>query len=247
MSFFRPNIRYVELRGDPNDIDEFIHAINQNAEVLNDNGHIFVSCTGINHAGSERNAMLYVKGFVQKYKQAYQTVHTSLPNISVGAVLVMDEQGKKNQTIFVDTVRSIIKFGRARLSHLDSNDNIIPSPISPVNVIFMAYEIYPEVYRANSYLCTDDHTFLSLYKVFEIIRDDCGGEKEMILRNYCTKNELDSFKASSNHPELSGEAARHALMPGQPNMNRQISLEEGKNLMTRIFIAWVENKMRNVP
>jgi hypothetical protein len=55
-----------------------------------------------------------------------------------------------------------------------------------------------------------------LYKVFEIVRDSVGGERVIVKNGWVSQSAISRFKHSANHPEASGDQARHARMSGGP-------------------------------
>lgn len=74
--------------------------------------------------------------------------------------------------------------------------------------------------------------FFTLFKVYEIVRDEVsrGG---IITQGWATDEELRTFTESSNRHEISGRAARHARLSGQPS-GRAMSLGQAQTLVLRI-------------
>lgn len=76
-----------------------------------------------------------------------------------------------------------------------------------------------------------------LYKLYEIVRRAAGGDGGLESKGWAGKKELSSFRISANHPDLSGEDARHAVM-GNQAPSYSTSLAEGRALISRLMIAW---------
>jgi hypothetical protein len=81
--------------------------------------------------------------------------------------------------------------------------------------------------------------WFDLYKVYEIIRDDVG-RSAIIANGWATSGEVNVFTESANRPEVSGDGARHARLPGQPS-GRSMNLGEGAELVKRVAVAWLDS------
>jgi hypothetical protein len=55
------------------------------------------------------------------------------------------------------------------------------------------------------------------------------------------KSELDRFTATANHPSLLGNNARHARMPGSPNIT-PMALDEARELVWALMAEWLSSK-----
>lgn len=56
-----------------------------------------------------------------------------------------------------------------------------------------------------------------------------------------TKADIVRFKASANHPGISGDQARHARQPGTPGPNRAMSMAEGDTFIRQLTANWIES------
>jgi hypothetical protein len=80
-----------------------------------------------------------------------------------------------------------------------------------------------------------------IYKLKEIIEGAAGGPKAIAAQGWATKADLDRVGASSNHPGISGDGARHARYKGTPNAANTISLEDATNLIVELARRWVRS------
>ncbi|HZC73508.1 MAG TPA: hypothetical protein VE442_22625, partial [Jatrophihabitans sp.] len=81
-----------------------------------------------------------------------------------------------------------------------------------------------------------------LYKVFEIVREAVGGQKDLIATKWFTSADVDRFTASANHPGLSGDEARHARQGGRPpDLRKAMSLAEANGFIQRLVVSWIES------
>ncbi len=87
---------------------------------------------------------------------------------------------------------------------------------------------------------TKPRTFGTLYKVYEVIRQDAGGA--MVKSGWATQAEVNRFRASANRPELSGDDARHARHSGPPPTLKPMTQDEAAELIARVLRHWLLSK-----
>lgn len=75
-----------------------------------------------------------------------------------------------------------------------------------------------------------------LWKISEIIIDDVGGKKGLLAN----KSQFSSFGAAANRPDVSGDKARHARLPGAPPAHA-MTLKEGQTYIRRVVRDWLQS------
>jgi hypothetical protein len=82
----------------------------------------------------------------------------------------------------------------------------------------------------------------NLYRAFEVIRDQFGGDKGIIERlPACSKNDIDRFTRTVNHQEAIGAFSRHARLNHQPPPN-PISFDDAVTFVMTLLKAWLESR-----
>jgi hypothetical protein len=81
-----------------------------------------------------------------------------------------------------------------------------------------------------------------VYKAWEIVEHAAGGMPKVGARGWATKADIERLTASANHPEISGDDARHARMAGTPGATRTMSMSEANALVRRLVASWVESR-----
>lgn len=99
----------------------------------------------------------------------------------------------------------------------------------------------PNVAEALRYLRADADWY-ALYKIYEVVRDDLGGQRALMASGLAGPNALDTFTESANRSEISGDAARHARLGGQPS-GRSTDLVSARHLIRALVEAWMVNKL----
>jgi hypothetical protein len=78
-----------------------------------------------------------------------------------------------------------------------------------------------------------------LWKLFEIIREAVKPDT-IITLGWTTAADLESFKESANRKDVSGDGARHARRPGQPQ-HRKMPITEGRSFVSDLLIKWLDS------
>jgi hypothetical protein len=86
----------------------------------------------------------------------------------------------------------------------------------------------------------DDLDWYDLYKAYEIVSDSAGGSARIVTNGWATKSDLDRFTASANHPDISGDGARHARQKGTAPANRAMTMADADRLIRQLVRACIE-------
>ena len=86
-----------------------------------------------------------------------------------------------------------------------------------------------------------DDAWISLYKVYEIIRDDVGGTPRLLKQSWVADAEISRFTQTAQSRAALGDSARHASekyhAPSQP-----MTISEARTLIHTILSRWVSSK-----
>jgi hypothetical protein len=88
-------------------------------------------------------------------------------------------------------------------------------------------------------LISGSETWFQLYKIVEVIKSAVGGEDGIVQRGWTSRNRIRTFKATANHPALSGDDARHARQPGSGG-KRSMSLQQAQALVRELIQRWLQ-------
>lgn len=99
----------------------------------------------------------------------------------------------------------------------------------------------PEVETALRFFSYQPDWF-NLWKVWEIIRDDVG-RGAIVGQGWATPDEVDDFRESANTFQVSGEAARHALIHQSPSPSRTpMHLSKAEDFIRELLDKWLATK-----
>jgi hypothetical protein len=86
-----------------------------------------------------------------------------------------------------------------------------------------------------------ENTWISLYKVYEIIRDDVGKNDVIIRNGWVTRKEFNRFNYTAQSRAALGDAARHAAKKFQPP-TKPMPFHEAESLIRGVLLSWFRSK-----
>ena len=98
-----------------------------------------------------------------------------------------------------------------------------------------------KVHRALQFFTVTPASPESLWKVYEVIRDDVGAKASVISIGWATEDQIDSFR-SVHYPSALGDKARHGVEPSRPAPRNPMSLAEAQAFITHLFEQWLASK-----
>ena len=84
----------------------------------------------------------------------------------------------------------------------------------------------------------DDHDWVSLYRIYEVIESDVGN---IAKKGWATKNEIKRFAQTANSPDASGDDSRHGA-GNIPPPKDPMPISEAKFLVKTIIHKWLRSK-----
>ena len=82
---------------------------------------------------------------------------------------------------------------------------------------------------------------VNLYRVFEVIRADVGGEDALIANGWTSGNQITRFRRTANSVSALGTEARHGVEPTAPPANPMSGLEM-QTFVTGLLEKWLASK-----
>jgi len=97
------------------------------------------------------------------------------------------------------------------------------------------------VAKALRLLGTDEHDWVSLYRLYEVIESDVGGIDKIASEGWATKKAIKRFKHTANSPGAIGDSARHGKESRDPPAD-PMDLGEAVPLVEVILHNWLRSK-----
>ena len=231
----------VQLSGDESDLEELSKSLNSDStRIFKDKGS-YVLCSSAFHGMMEaqvikdkaENILSYINGCSRLIEDFQQP-------IIISGIQSLSENGRRNQYIFPESVAIEVRMGRPTVSvngkveesyTYEELSNYIPLAIQDQNVALVLY-----------YLSTESNEIATLYKIYEIIDDDVGGERSIQNNGWTSRNQLERFRRTANSPDAIKDNARHGVQKYSPPKN-PMSLDEARYLILHLVRCWLDSKI----
>lgn len=83
--------------------------------------------------------------------------------------------------------------------------------------------------------------YTALFRVFEVIFEDVGGEARLIQNGWTSRTQIARFKHSCQHPLVAGDNARHGVQSNDPPSNPMHPAEADRYLLA-LARLWLKAK-----
>ena len=158
--------------------------------------------------------------------------------MAVRCIIELDERLRLSKAMISVDRRAPTQDGlRETIEYLNSAD---PSSTGILN----AARCNPRFEEALYFLGRDGESWVNLwsdlYKAFEIIASENGGERKICEMSWCSQRELTRFKRTANHPGGSGSGARHSAVASEPPDN-PMSGREAQFFLLHLAHLWSES------
>jgi hypothetical protein len=116
-----------------------------------------------------------------------------------------------------------------------------PPRIEDAVRLFRVARMSVPVARAFDLWNADRHG-MTVYKIFEIIRNDAGKD----LRKLASPTQVSCFTGSVNRPEVLGDYARHEILPGE-RPRQTMTRDEAERFIQDLLFRWASAKLAQTP
>lgn len=165
--------------------------------------------------------------------------------LRAGAVYKRNAAGGRDVFVHLhDTLQIRAELGEVTVMVTDSQGNVVTKPAPPPRTIAIARLAVTDgaVAKAMRLLsAADSHSWVGLYRIYEVVEADVGGEPALKKRGWGSAGDLKRFKHSANSVAIAGDSARHGKEVTSPPAN-PMPLEEATAYVTYVVSAWLSSK-----
>ncbi len=238
----------VQLTGDVRDLDYLTNVMGEGArKVLREvaGGYLYESNSFLACVDSSEVEILAEKE-VAVLSGILKVERGSRDRLNYGAVIKLNATGRRD--IFV-RIREALHV-RAEVSAMlavirDAKGNVIPQsdpPLARSAVLLQLSISEPSIAKVLRLLSAlDARSWSGLYRIFEVIEGDVGGQRRLEEKDWCSASDLDRFKHSANSVSVGGDAARHGTERHQPPKN-PMTLSEAEAYVNFLVQGWFSSK-----
>jgi len=162
--------------------------------------------------------------------------------LRVGAVFRRRDDESRDVVLHVqDTLKVRAELGEPTVTITDSDGivRVAAPPRRPLEIarLGLADETVAKALR----LLANATDWVGLYRLYEVMEEDIGGERKLVRRPWCPAARLKRFKQSANSPTVAGDTARHGTEPGDPPRD-PMSLDEARAFVHELVEGWFGSK-----
>ncbi len=167
----------------------------------------------------------------------------SYREIAEDGVAQIDDDGKLHRTFFVSVVEEVRAKDRVSVVSILSDGSRVPVqlPSQDPKIRHWIKLARQHKHVADALHFFRENNWFSLYKVFEIIRDDVGNKQSITSKGWVSSSELNRFTQTAQSRATLGDFARHASSNYVPPDN-PMSLQEAQSLLKQLLSGWLNSK-----
>jgi len=159
--------------------------------------------------------------------------------ITIGHIVRVKDDGSKDSFVFAEgliTLRSRLR-GTATIIGPDGKP-VENHQEHPIIKILRVSEKNSSVADALAFLRKSD--WISIYKAFEIVRDEVNGKEEIISHGWLTRKNINRFTQTAQSRDALGDDARHASRKYKPPKD-PMSIHEAKAIIGDLIQKWIDS------
>jgi hypothetical protein len=165
--------------------------------------------------------------------------------LRAGAVYKPNAAGGRDVFVHLhDTLQIRAELGDVTVTVTDAQGNVVTKPARPPRTIAIARLAATDaaVAKAMRLLsATDSQSWVGLYRIYEVVEADAGGEPAFKKRGWGSAGDLKRFKHSANSVTVAGDAARHGKELSSPPA-KPMSSEEATAYVNYVVSPWLASK-----
>jgi hypothetical protein len=225
--------KLILLIGERIDIEDLIYSLRVSQwSIIKESDGYYLTCELLNKIDDIKEVESKAKQFLDILNGAANLFHGNHRTVGMGSIVQINEEGQRNVTLQVDSI-SIRSRVRGDISLVGST---IEKPTT-IEIWIEKSDRYESIRDVLYFF--KEITWWNLFKIFEIIRDDLGGKKNLF--KYIDKGRLNHFTQAAQSRELLGDNARHASKRYIPP-TKKISLNEAYEIIKDLFNNWINTK-----
>ena len=229
----------VRLKGERFDLEDFpklprspeVRVVEENSSFYLESSE-FNSLTLAEEVRERGRALIKLINGVSKFNR------NNFLDISEDGVTRLENDGKRHSYVFLEGTAKIRTKVSAQLTVIaaDGSEKVSTQPSALESLLEVAQK-YNVVADALSFYRED--TWSSLYKAYEIIRDNVGDK--IIKNGWSVKSDVSRFTQTAQSRAALGDSARHASKKYKPPA-KPTTLLEARALIKAILSRWVSSK-----
>ena len=212
--------------------------------VIEENGSYYLKSSDFDSLGSANDVRQRAIAIIKTLNGALKLHTPSFRGVSEDGVTTTEEDGRRHHYVYLEasiTLRSKLS-ANPTVSTSNSTRQIAPLPSNLESWLSLA-KTDKAVADALHFL--RENTWSSLYKVYEIIMDDAGGQQAITQNGWATRHRLRRFTQTAQSRAALGDSARHAANEFKPP-SQPMTIQEAELLLREVILSWLSSKAQSL-
>ena len=231
----------VRLGGERLDLEDFPSLLcSPEHTVIEEDGSYYLKSSDFDSLGSADEVRERALAIIEMLNGAMKLHIPSFRGVYEAGVTLIEEDGRRHHYVYLEASITLRSKVSANLTVTKSNGTrqIAPPPSNVESWISLAKT---DKAVADALHFFRDNTWISLYKVYEIISEDVGGEEAIIRNGWATERRLSRFRQTAQSKAALGDQARHAASRFKPP-SRPMTIREAGSLLRGVMLSWLSSK-----
>jgi len=231
----------VRLKGERFDLEDFPKLLRSpKVRVVEENGSFYLESSEFNSLTLAEEVRERGRALIKLINGVSKFNRNNFLGISEDCITRVEDDGKRHNYVFLEGSVTIRTKVSAQLTVIaaDGSEKVATQPSALESLLKIAQKHNVVVDALSFYR---DDTWISLYKAYEIIRDDVGGKHQIIKNGWSVDSDITRFTQTAQSRAALGDSARHASkkykLPAQPT-----TLLEARTLIKTILSRWISSK-----
>jgi len=231
----------VILKGNKFDLEDLPSLLrSQEFNVTNNNGSYCLWSSEFNSLISADEVRERGIALIKMVNDAARLYRDDWHDVAVDGITCVEDDGNRHVYLYEEVTIT----ARAKVSAVDvlisaSGSQPVTDQPSPLESYLRLAQNHKPVADALHFYRED--SWVNLYKVYEVVRDDVGGEHALIKKDWVPKDDLKLFTQIAQSRAALGDDARHASKKYKPP-SQSMSFSEAKSLIKSILAKWFTTK-----
>lgn len=229
----------VQLQGNNFDLQELKEILSDHdPTIIQENSDFYLKSKDwdqLEEAKQVRDLAKHVIGLLDNAAYVYFR-DTTL--ITIGHIVRVDDDGRRQNFVFAEAHLALHSRLRATATVTGPDGQPVESQQEHSIIrTLRASAKHSSVADALGFLHKGD--WIGLYKVYEIVRDEVHGEKEIIRQGWLTRESKNRFTQTAQSRDALGDDARHASRKYKPPQE-PMSIHEAKAIIGDLLQKWID-------
>jgi len=229
----------VRLKGEKFDLEDLPSLLRSpELTVIEEKGSYYLKSSDFDSLSSVDEVRECAITIIEMLNDAVKFQIHNFRGVSEDGVTIIKEDGSRHHSVYLGgSIAARVKVS-ATVTTSNGTQQIAPQPSNVESWLSLAKG---DKDVADALHFFRENTWISLYKVYEIIRDDVGKNDVIIRNGWVTRKELNRFNYTAQSRAALGDAARHAAKKFQPPP-KPMPFHEAESLIRGVLLSWFRSK-----